>query len=102
MTRKTAADARAVLARHGVDPALDAGGLAAALLARGWTVVVEEDDAAPAARQWQRWRALATRPRPDADPWGVGPTDHVQGRGRTEAEVLGRVLAAALEHDEGA
>jgi len=91
-----------VLARHGIDPDLDAGGLTAALMERGWSVTLEEVDAGPESMQRPRWRALATRPRAFADPRRYRSADHVRGRGRTEAEVLAGALVAALARDEGA
>ena len=89
-----------VLARHGIDPDADAGELAAILAGRGWAVALEEEETAP--RPSQRWRVLATRPRPDAGPRLTRPGDHVQARGRTEVAALGRAVAKALAHDEAA
>ena len=95
-------DAPAVLRRHGIDPATGVVGLTAALAERGWAVRLEEGDGGLSVKSARRWRALAMRPRPPrAAPMYPAFSDHVQGRGRIEAEALARALAAALKRDEG-
>jgi len=94
------ADVPVVLARHGVDPDLDAEGLIAALTARGWRATVEEVGAGP--RSGPRVSVLATRPKPAGAASGYRSfPDHAQALGRTEAEALARVLAAVLAQEVG-
>ena len=91
----------AVLARHGIDPGLDAAELAAELTQRGWALTVEEEADSPEGGRPRRWRALATRPRPDARPRNHRSADHAQGSGRTKTAALARALATVLKREEG-
>ena len=95
------ADGPVVLARHGVDPDLDAEGLIAALAGRGWAVAVEEEDAGPRATPGRRWQALATRPRTAPIAGFPRFPEHLRARERSEVEALARVLALALAQEEG-
>jgi len=100
MTRMKAADAPAVLLRHGVSPDADADALEAGLAARGWALSVEEVTPSGGAGKARRFRVVATRrgsagtPRPFAE--------HLQATGSPGAAALARVLAKALAREEGA
>ena len=92
----TFADATAVLARHGIDPAADAAALLAALADRGWAARVEEIEGGARGRP-PRVRALALRPYPPGHV-GLGWSghEHLQASGWSKEEALVRLLAAAI------
>ncbi len=90
----------AVLARHGIDPTADAATLLAELAARGWEVRVEERAEAGPGRALFRVLALRRRPAAAVAAQMDWSHDHRQASGRTAAEALGRVLAAALERKD--
>ncbi len=90
-------DVPAILARHGIDPAVGEAAMVAELAARGWTGQVEELAAAagPTGRA-PRFQATAFRAGVPG-PHGCGATDYRRASGRTAEGALGRVLAAVLE-----
>ncbi len=97
MTSARVLQARAVIARHGIDPDADVGDLTALLEARGWRVSLEQ--AMGRGRgQLPRWSGHAMFAAPPGSEVFRRPA-HIAISGADSRDVLMRVLARVLERE---
>ncbi len=92
----SAADVRAILKRHGVDPGADVATLTAVIEARGWAVRVER---LYIEGRGHRYRALASQPAPDIHP-ALGIALQLSAEALARQAVLVRVLAKILARED--
>ncbi len=92
--------ARAVLMRHGIDPAVDVDRLTAAIEARGWRIRLEQTAPPGGTGRPRRWQVLATPEPAELRPTTLaGGGADLQASGPRAENVLVRVLAQVLERE---